>query len=460
MYNLNVSLTAPLLGVDGGGSLCSTPRTPEILNSLIAMTNPLEYSYAANSQVSHPDSPSSCSASPLDSPAGNTGPPSVQQMCSQLIKASLKQSIQSKRKLSSGDSSSCENYGKFSKKEGDTTDDDSISLRSPKTGVRCLTPEDEDRRRRRRERNKIAATKCRMKKREKTLNLVQESETLENQNVTLKTEVRDLETQRQKLVQLLEAHTIKCVHHNGYQTTYFQSPALKYLPELNGCSNNQNGKVNINNNNNNNNNQETLKFCQTNRKHQPPNSIHFCKNTLPPGYCKPSPTNDINYTLSPSNGFIESTKDITNNFCNNFKTDYIPNCENSNTGGRNSVCSGIDNCDGGTEFINLKTELQDSTSPYTTVQSANRFLFENSEHFIENDRIVNTQTPHIHIKDNRNTPILEFNGNIQSFDTTLIKNDFLQQTTDFLDTNDTQFTDLDSGITTYTNVPSNNGCLV
>lgn len=35
-----------------------------------------------------------------------------------------------------------------------------------------LTPEDEERRRRRRERNKIAATKCRLKKREKTFNLV------------------------------------------------------------------------------------------------------------------------------------------------------------------------------------------------------------------------------------------------------------------------------------------------
>jgi hypothetical protein len=36
-----------------------------------------------------------------------------------------------------------------------------------------LTAEDEERRRRRRERNKIAATKCRLKKRERTVNLVQ-----------------------------------------------------------------------------------------------------------------------------------------------------------------------------------------------------------------------------------------------------------------------------------------------
>lgn len=46
MYNLNVNLAATaanavnsLLSVDNA---CTTPRTPEILNSLIAMTNPLD----------------------------------------------------------------------------------------------------------------------------------------------------------------------------------------------------------------------------------------------------------------------------------------------------------------------------------------------------------------------------------------------------------------------------------
>lgn len=52
MYNLNVSLATPsmmMLGVDG--AIGATPRTPEILNSLIAMTNPLDdYSYEADNQ--------------------------------------------------------------------------------------------------------------------------------------------------------------------------------------------------------------------------------------------------------------------------------------------------------------------------------------------------------------------------------------------------------------------------
>lgn len=54
------------------------------------------------------------------------------QTCSQLIKAGLKLSIQSKRKLSSGDSSGGE-FTKYSKRECDSTDDESIQ--SPKTGV-------------------------------------------------------------------------------------------------------------------------------------------------------------------------------------------------------------------------------------------------------------------------------------------------------------------------------------
>lgn len=44
MYNLNVNVATTLgagalLGIDGQ---CTTPRTPEILNSLIAMSNPFD----------------------------------------------------------------------------------------------------------------------------------------------------------------------------------------------------------------------------------------------------------------------------------------------------------------------------------------------------------------------------------------------------------------------------------
>lgn len=73
-----------------------------------------------------------------------------------------------------------------------------------------MTPEDEERRRRRRERNKIAATKCRLKKRERTANLVSESETLEMQNVDLKSQVQDLERTRLRLIEVLTMHRSVC----------------------------------------------------------------------------------------------------------------------------------------------------------------------------------------------------------------------------------------------------------
>lgn len=76
-----------------------------------------------------------------------------------------------------------------------------------------LTPEDEERRRRRRERNKIAATKCRLKKRERTANLVTESETLETQNIELKSQLQQLEKERFELANMLTNHRATCQKH-------------------------------------------------------------------------------------------------------------------------------------------------------------------------------------------------------------------------------------------------------
>lgn len=73
-----------------------------------------------------------------------------------------------------------------------------------------LTPEDEERRRKRRERNKIAATKCRLKKRERTANLVVESETLETQNIELKSQIQELQNQRRQLFEILSLHRPNC----------------------------------------------------------------------------------------------------------------------------------------------------------------------------------------------------------------------------------------------------------
>jgi len=93
-----------------------------------------------------------------------------------------------------------------------------------------LTPEDEERRRRRRERNKIAATKCRLKKREKTVILVQESEILETQNHDLKSQIQELETQRRRLVDMLSLHGPTCLKQGVDASSYQQFAEPLHLP--------------------------------------------------------------------------------------------------------------------------------------------------------------------------------------------------------------------------------------
>ncbi|XP_055698745.1 activating transcription factor 3 isoform X4 [Phlebotomus papatasi] len=360
MFDLNMGLAgAPLLGVDGSG-VCTTPRTPEILNSLIDITNPLEYSYssARPSQVSNVDS--CCSDSTLDSPAGQTTPPSVQK----------------------------------------------------------LTPEDEDRRRRRRERNKIAATKCRMKKRERTLNLVSESEVLEQQNIELKTQERALETQRRKLLEALQSHSSSCIRPGGYSppSSCYQQSQCKFGSNCRMIKNDGQS--------------QGLEIDTTH--------TYACKSATSDSNttCYSSPESGCNALKSPVD------LDLVTYNSPGMKNEYIPNCE-----------SGEEAVLGCSQFM-LKTELTDS-SPYTSVQSADRFLFENTENF-DADRV-----PDIIRGDNNN----DYTGSCGTFvENTLLKADFLSATSEFInlaDGTETQFTDLDSGITTYTTLPPNStggGC--
>lgn len=281
-----------------------------------------------------------------------------------------------------------------------------------------------------------------MKKREKTQNLVSESEVLENQNINLKNEVRALENQRRKLVELLEGHGPTCMRQGGYQSINLPSPACKFFYELGFCD--QNGaEIKYS---------QTLKSQNNNRKSA----------ILPHGYCKQSPTTDAVYAMSPDSGFIKSPTDVTLASFPQIKNDYIPNCEiENNNGGGGGVTNGT------TDFM-LKSEIIDSNSPYTTVQSADRFLFENSENYDNQlasptiERLGHSQQT---IKEN-NRQQLEFNTNLQnSFDGNIIKNDFiLNQNNDFLnnlvEVSEAQFTDLDSGITSYNNNNTNGGCLV
>ncbi|XP_012547602.1 activating transcription factor 3 isoform X4 [Bombyx mandarina] len=225
-YNLsvNVNLSAAMINMLTAEGTNTTLRTPEIVNDVITMTNPLDqYNYEKNSSFkngSGNDSNSSMSnGSSATSPSSST-PPSIQKTCSELIKAGLKLSIESKRKMSGSDTDV--SVKRLKKEESDEDYDSSHTQQAKNEG---LTPEDEERRRRRRERNKIAATKCRMKKRERTVNLVTESEVLENQNIDLKAQLKDLEVQKRQLIDMLSLHAASCVKNNS---TTRQSPTMQY----------------------------------------------------------------------------------------------------------------------------------------------------------------------------------------------------------------------------------------
>ncbi|XP_030622626.1 fos-related antigen 1a [Chanos chanos] len=73
-----------------------------------------------------------------------------------------------------------------------------------------LSPEELERRRIRRERNKMAAAKCRNRRRELTETLQSETDQLEDEKSRLQKEIADLEKQKEKLELVLEAHRPIC----------------------------------------------------------------------------------------------------------------------------------------------------------------------------------------------------------------------------------------------------------
>ncbi|KAM7298271.1 cyclic AMP-dependent transcription factor ATF-3 [Ixodes scapularis] len=73
-------------------------------------------------------------------------------------------------------------------------------------GPHPLTQEDEEKRSKRRERNKIAASKCRNRKKERTVRLSEESEDLQRGNAELRRELQRLRQEVQHLSHLLRVH--------------------------------------------------------------------------------------------------------------------------------------------------------------------------------------------------------------------------------------------------------------
>lgn len=73
-----------------------------------------------------------------------------------------------------------------------------------------LTPEEEEKRRVRRERNKLAAAKCRNRRRELTEMLQGETEKLEEEKADLQKEIETLQKEKDKLEFMLVAHNPVC----------------------------------------------------------------------------------------------------------------------------------------------------------------------------------------------------------------------------------------------------------
>ncbi|KAK9533287.1 hypothetical protein VZT92_008415 [Zoarces viviparus] len=86
-----------------------------------------------------------------------------------------------------------------------------------------LTPEEEEKRRVRRERNKLAAAKCRNRRRELTEMLQGETEKLEEEKSDLQKEIENLQKEKDKLEFMLVAHNPVCKlpiderHHQHHQ---------------------------------------------------------------------------------------------------------------------------------------------------------------------------------------------------------------------------------------------------
>merc|ERR1712038_385183 len=193
--NLSISLNCSL--APPATMTTPTPNTPEILNAIINISSHhLEKITANEIQLKREKTNEN------DQDEGPIAGPSLisQQMHednninkyhSQFIREGLKV----KQKI---------------KEETFQTSDASFGFNDINEGGAKLTFEDEERRLRRRERNKVAATKCRNKKKERTTRLIAEGEVLEIQNTALKEELRKLEAEARSLTDLLRQHSKIC----------------------------------------------------------------------------------------------------------------------------------------------------------------------------------------------------------------------------------------------------------
>ncbi|XP_033928067.1 protein FosB [Melopsittacus undulatus] len=83
-------------------------------------------------------------------------------------------------------------------------------VRPRRSREETLTPEEEEKRRVRRERNKLAAAKCRNRRRELTDRLQAETDHLEEEKAELESEIAELRKEKERLELVLAAHAPAC----------------------------------------------------------------------------------------------------------------------------------------------------------------------------------------------------------------------------------------------------------
>jgi len=187
--SLNCSLPIPTSTM----TTPNTPNTPDILNAIINISSHhLEKLTANEIELKTEETNENDQVPPY--PCDSSPARDINRYHSQFIREGLKLKVKQKIKEESIQTS-------------DTSYpfDDTLNY-----GEAKLTIEDEERRERRRERNKIAATKCRNKKKERTTRLIAEGEVLEIQNSSLKEELRKLVAEKRSLKDLLNQHNKVC----------------------------------------------------------------------------------------------------------------------------------------------------------------------------------------------------------------------------------------------------------
>ncbi|KAM4642605.1 protein FosB isoform 2-T2 [Discoglossus pictus] len=102
--------------------------------------------------------------------------------------------------------------------------------RGKRTREEALTPEEEEKRRVRRERNKLAAAKCRNRRRELTDRLQSETDLLEEEKSTLEAEIDELRRQKEQLEFALLSHRPSCKLPYEEPDLPPTDPAASYLP--------------------------------------------------------------------------------------------------------------------------------------------------------------------------------------------------------------------------------------